>query len=435
MLSFLEGGLSIYLQNEHSEFRVIIHTLLLVFSLVAAESDGAHSKIAKFYDPGHIVNIDIKMAQWAELENATPAGGRCKHGYREPQYEWHKLESIAIDDQIISDAGIKKKSYCGSFSRTKPSFNLDFGKYCQANKNLSRNLNGTHKTTLNNSIQDRSFVRQCLAYRFFTEAGIPSPLCSFAHVKVNGKDYGVYVHLERIEKPFFSHHYGTIEGNRYEAHWYPDLTVEHLSNLAFHRRSWSGSESLSDIQSLIAVIEGDESPELYSLQKLIDMDQFLRFWAAEMLINHWDGLTNDFNNAYLFIPENGQVQFIPAGTDQVLNVASDKRARQKSFSFLLEKGFTGNALCKKLYASPLYRERLHETMRELLATVWNEDDLIQQVDYVVALIEPHVLNKEKARFKPEVEYLKAQIKERRAIMSSMLSNLSIEAQAPRHPRR
>ena len=52
------------------------------------------------------------------------------------------------------------------------------------------------RMTLNNSIQDPSMVNTCLSYRVFAAAGNPAPRCNFATVSVNGKDLGLYVHVE-----------------------------------------------------------------------------------------------------------------------------------------------------------------------------------------------------------------------------------------------
>ena len=47
-------------------------------------------------------------------------------------------------------------------------------------------LIGSRYLTLNNTIQDRSYIRQPLGYKLLAMAGLPNSRCNFARVFVNG---------------------------------------------------------------------------------------------------------------------------------------------------------------------------------------------------------------------------------------------------------
>ena len=70
--------------------------------------------------------------------------------------------------------------------------------------------------TLNNSIQDPSTINTCLSYRIFAAGGSPASRCNFATVSVNGKNLGLYVHVEEIKLPFLARHFESADGNLYE---------------------------------------------------------------------------------------------------------------------------------------------------------------------------------------------------------------------------
>jgi hypothetical protein len=64
-----------------------------------------------------------------------------------------------------------------------------------------------------------------------------------------------------------------------------------------------------------------------SMAKVIDINQFLRLFAMEILLKHWDGYTNKLNNTYIYNDvesvENPDVanvnfKFIPWGLDRIL---------------------------------------------------------------------------------------------------------------------
>ncbi|MCP4172916.1 MAG: hypothetical protein GY758_19325, partial [Fuerstiella sp.] len=47
-------------------------------------------------------------------------------------------------------------------------------------------------------------------------ANSPAPRCSYAHVRVNGNDLGVYCHVESAKKPLLRRNFGTDEGTLLE---------------------------------------------------------------------------------------------------------------------------------------------------------------------------------------------------------------------------
>ena len=66
---------------------------------------------------------------------------------------------------------------------------------------------------------------------------------------------------------------------------------------------------------------------LAGMTKVIDTNQFLRIFAMEALLKHWDGYTNKLNNTYIYnvveAIENPTVadvkfKFIPWGLDRIL---------------------------------------------------------------------------------------------------------------------
>ena len=120
------------------------------------------------------------------------------------RFDWYKTASVKISGTVFprgsvhdfSTVGISKKSYCGSFSNTKPCLKLNFSKYKASNGDAVENLIGTRYITLNNSIQDPSYIRQPLGYSLFKQAGLPYSRCNFAQVYVNNINMG-----ENSEKP------------------------------------------------------------------------------------------------------------------------------------------------------------------------------------------------------------------------------------------
>ncbi len=86
----------------------------------------------------------------------------------------------------FNNVGVKKKSFCGSIDDKKPCLHLDFGRFSNTNEDAIEALIGSRYVTLNNSIQDKSYIKQTLGYRMLGMAGLPHSRCNYARVFVNG---------------------------------------------------------------------------------------------------------------------------------------------------------------------------------------------------------------------------------------------------------
>lgn len=91
------------------------------------------------------------------------------------------------------------------------SFKVEFDQY---DKNKS--YHGLDKLSLNNVIQDNTYMKDYLTYQMMNEFGASAPLCSFAYITVNGEDWGLYLAVEGVEDSFLQRNFGNDYGNLYK---------------------------------------------------------------------------------------------------------------------------------------------------------------------------------------------------------------------------
>ena len=290
------------------------------------------------YDMNNVVTVRITMPQsdWEALRNAEPHGGICNHAYTGDRYDWFKTTSVEISGSAFPSGGahsfasvaIGKKSYCGSFSASKPALKLNFSKYISSNENAIDDLIGTQYITLNNCLQDPSYIRQPLGYFLFKQAGLPYSRCNFAKVYVNDTDYGVYLNIEPIKKCYIQNNFnGNDKGNLYEIEEGEDFTQPIM---ATDRISFEGFSKYSNKSDLKLATTEISNNGLAGMAKVIDTNQSLRFFAMEALLKHWDGYTNKLNNTYIYndveaVPTGANVKFkfIPWGLDRILQESAN----------------------------------------------------------------------------------------------------------------
>src|SRR3984885_3829769 len=291
-----------------------------------------------FYALDNVVTVKITMPQadWDALRTEEPAGGRCNFNWKGGErYKWREATSVEISGTSFPTAttftqvGLKKKSFCGSISSEKPCVDIDFGKFSDANVTVVDGLIGSHYLALNNSIQDPSYTHQALGYKLFAMAGLPHSRCNFAQVFVNGvpigqgsagvNSPGIFVNVEAIMKPYVKRNFN---GNMYE--------IAHTDDFVSARLPFISVEKLSKFDNKADLKLADDQIAAHGVagaSQMLDLDQFIKHYAMEILLKSWDGYANNTNNTYIYndvnavaAPGVNDVKFkmIPWGLDQIL---------------------------------------------------------------------------------------------------------------------
>lgn len=163
--------------------------------------------VDKIFDDSIVHTIEIKIDDWNNfIDTATN--------------ETYSSIDVTIDGETIKDVGLRAK---GNTSLTtvkqldsdRYSMKIEFDCF-QANKLY----HGLDKLCLNNLIQDNTMMKDYLTYKMMNENGVPAPLASFAYVKVNDEDWGLFLAVEAVEDSFLERNYGRAYGNLYK----PDST-------------------------------------------------------------------------------------------------------------------------------------------------------------------------------------------------------------------
>ena len=345
-----------------------------------------------YFAPDRVLDISIEIAveDWDTLRHQTRTFEDLfaeieEYGLSQPFasiYTWFGA-TVTVDGETHSDVGVRKKGFIGSQSNTKPALKLRFDKYVD-----DQSLGGVmERMTLNNSIQDPSMVNTCLSYRVFAAAGSPAPRCNFATVSVNGKDLGLYVHVEEIKAPFLARHFESTEGNVYEG-TVSDFTPEFRGTI--EKKTNEDAADWSDIDAVVAALQDPSPAGLEALGEIVDLDRFLSFWATEVLVGHWDGYAGDRNNYWFYREPGGRFVFIPWGTDDTFHLKDDPNPFD-NIANPPPSVLALSAIPNRLYNDPDRRAEYVARLTEILEVVWDEEELLAAVDEMAAIVQQHAL--------------------------------------------
>ena len=319
-------------------------------------------------------------------------------------YDWFSA-TVTIDGETHTEVGVRKKGFLGSQSETKPALKLRYDRYVDG-----QSLGGVmERMTLNNSIQDPSMINTCLSYQVFAAAGLPAPRCNFATVMVNGKELGLYIHVEEIKEPFLTRHFDSAEGNLYEG------TVSDFDPVyrgTFEKKTNEGEDDWSDVDAVIAALQDPSDAGLEALAEILDLDRFLSFWATEVLVGHWDGYTGDRNNYQFYREPDGKFVFIPWGVDDTFHLKDDPNPFD-NIGNPPPSVLALTAIPNRLYNTPEWRSKYAERLKEILDTAWDEEALLASVDEMAAIVQEHVLPADRTKAAADTERVRKFILKRK----------------------
>lgn len=363
-------------------FRGFLLVMCLILPTIRVVAQTKQARMNSFYALDNVVTVRITMPQvdWDNLRKTMPHGGVppnggvCNFAHVGPRYDWYPPTfpptSVEIETTqfpyvngsfTFSNVGIKKKSYCGSISSSKPSFHL---KYADADEDAVELLIGTRHLMFNNSIQDTEYIRQCLGYKLLAEAGVPTSRCNFSRVLVNNNPIGVYVNVEPMKKRLAENNFaGNDNGNVYELDAGEDFVA-----LMEPRTEWDGFSTSPTISNKEDLKLANSQIAAGDYASVIDEDAFIRLWAMEIMLKHWDGYAKNRNNTYLYndvqhpvaAPKVADVNFklVPQGIDQILKPG-------------LYAIYNSGILANKFAADPKYMSRLRRNVHFLLNNVFS----------------------------------------------------------------
>ena len=173
--------------------------------------------IGDFFQDDRVTTVDIQVDEddWDTIRYQSRSFEDELHPRR--QFEpiagpyTYVPAQVTINGVDYGRVKIRKKGFFGSQNSERPSLKVKLDAFQE-----DANIGGLTNLTFNNNNQDRSLMSQFLGYRLFEKAGVPVPRSGYAKVTVNGKNLGVYTHVETLRKPALRRGFGNDNGTLYE---------------------------------------------------------------------------------------------------------------------------------------------------------------------------------------------------------------------------
>ena len=180
--------------------------VLLPKNITLATSITQPNYVTTIFDDDKVIEINIEMSEddWQEMIDNASA-------------EEYTSANITVNGTTYTNVGIRPKGnsslsqIVADSTTDRFSFKLKFDKYIDG-----QTLDELSKLVLNNNMSDTTYMKEYLSYKLLDSLNVPTPECAYAHITVNGEEWGLYLAVEPIEEEFIERHYGSINGNLYK---------------------------------------------------------------------------------------------------------------------------------------------------------------------------------------------------------------------------
>ena len=259
----------------------------------------AHAQSVALFDAKKISSIYVTI----------PADS-LKKIYDNPYLDYYFKAQYAYDDGLkrdsVGDIGIRLR---GNTSRAaeKKSFKISFNEFV-----AGRRYQGVKKINLNGQHNDPSLIREKLFYDLWKSAGMPERRTAFVKLFINGKYYGLYTILEELDKDWLKKVYGENDGNLYKCTYPADLVYKDNNPETYKKIASSTvtggraydlqtNETADDYRDLVRMIDVLDKPSnsqafIDSVQKIVDVNVFLKALALDVATGNWDDYAYNKNN-------------------------------------------------------------------------------------------------------------------------------------------
>ena len=221
-----------------------------------------------------------------------------------------------------------------------------------------RKFQGRTSFRLSSQAIDPTALRSQVGFAVYQELGLPSPTAQPVSLYLDKDFQGLYQLIETVDEEFFALE-GTPITALYKAKYSnASFDIASANNLDEGLTVRYGPEGYTDVKFLIEHINALPDPEaLAKVESILDIDNFMTYTAATVLLKNWDGFVNNF---FLFRRKaDKKFGFAPWDLDRVYEPEPTRRPYEPDKSLW---GY--NRISQKLLQVEPYRKRYLDTLQQ-----------------------------------------------------------------------
>lgn len=307
----------------------------------------------------------------------------------------YKATFIYDETDTLFNIGIRIKGNTSRNAKRK-SFRLEIDAF------EKQNYQGLKIFNIHGNLNDPSMTREYLSAFAMNQGETHCLRVNPIKLFVNNQYFGIRANSEYIDKTFLYGRFKDNSGNLYKCTWPADLTwlgndpakyKALINNATLNERAYDlkTNELLDDYSDLVHLIDviNNSPKDSFSirLERIFDVQFYLRTLALEVLNGHWDNYYANKNNYFLYHnPSTGKFIYLPYDMDNTFGVQWGFSNINKRDIFNWGSQFSAAPLTKNILNNTNYRRDYEFYIKNFLSDAWNKDSLYKELDYIAQLI-------------------------------------------------
>ncbi len=321
------------------------------------------------------------------------------------EFRWAEGD-LSAEGKAYKKVGVRyagEITYFASSQGLKRPLKIDFNKFGD------QRFHGLTSLHLHAMPLDPAKGREVIAYAVFRAAGVPAPRTAFAEVTLTvpgkyDKEYlGLYAVVEDVGKPFLQEHFGTDKGLLMKP--FQVRSAEYLGDDWERYKGQYRPQSEPTKEEAKRVVEfarlvhqaGDDEFKK-QIDSYLDVDEFLRFLAANALTSNLESAVALGHNYHLYLsPKTNKFVFIPGDLEfSMANFLLMGTADQLMDLSLTHPYPGANKLVDRLLAMKEVSEKYQKLLKELSEKVFTKDRLTKDIEAVEKATKESLAKEKKA---------------------------------------
>ena len=373
-------------------FSLYLVIIPLIWTQIAATAKAASSPVdeaSPLFDAKEIqtMHLRVSAADWSTVQQAAmpeqprprggpdagPGGGPSPTPAN-PEYVHADLE---YQGKTYKDIGLRCKGHSSLRSAAgslKLPLKLAFNKFIEGQAFL-----GLTHLHLNIDAMDPSRMREYLTYSMFRQADVPCSRTAYAKVyltvpgKLEREYLGVYTLAEDVGKPFLKDRFGSSKGLL--------LKPERTRDLPYLGDQWTtyadqyGVKTEGNVATQQRLIEfvklvhqASDAEFAAKIGQLMEVDEFVRFLAVNVVSANMDSYLGSGHNYYLYVhPKTLKVWWIPWDLNEAFAGFGPAGSPDVQMDLSIDRPCMGaNRLVERVLSMKEYREAYRAYLKRMV---------------------------------------------------------------------
>jgi putative membrane-bound dehydrogenase-like protein len=307
------------------------------------------------------------------------------------EFPWAQGE-LTVDGKTYKKIGVR---YAGDAQYLAATRSLKRPLRLELSKSENQQFHGLQTLNLHAGALDPKRARETLAYAIFREAGVPAPRTAFAEVsltvpgKYDKELLGLYTLVEDVDKVFLEDRFKSAKGlllkparmrgldylgddwDKYKSNYQPQTEA-----------TKEQAKRLIDFARLVNQASDEQFAK--EIGSYLDVDEFLRFTAANALVSNLESFLALGHNYYLYLhPDSNKFVFIPGDLELSFANFAFMGSADQQMDLSLTHPYPGeNKLADRLLAIKDVKERYAKLLKELSTTCFTKERLLKEIEAV-----------------------------------------------------